>query len=272
MKRTGTALFTLGAVAVLGVAALMAGAGPFQDAGRLALSLGERVGWWAGALFAIALLNGSVLGAGAVTLATSYAIGDVFGVKHSLHRRWDDARVFHGSFALSLALAALVVLVPRVPLGMVTVAVQVLAGILLPSATVFLLLLANDREILGPWTNPPWLNVIAVTAVGILIEMSALLTLVTLFPGLNVTIATVAMSAALAIGLLWLWLLRAPKQTRRSRPTAAERWSWTMPPIETLARPAGSGVRTIGLTVLRGYLIVATILVVAKLLTEAAGA
>ena len=57
--------------------------------------------------------------------------------------------------------AAGIVLIPGAPLGLITTSVQALAGVLLPSATVFLLLLCNDRAVLGPWFNPPWLNAIA---------------------------------------------------------------------------------------------------------------
>ena len=60
-----------------------------------------------------------------------------------------------------VALAAAIVLIPHAPLGLITTAVQALAGILLPSATVFLVLLCNDRAVLGPWVNKPWLNVVA---------------------------------------------------------------------------------------------------------------
>ena len=96
----GTLLFALGAVAVLTTCAVAFSAtswhGAFRDAGTVAAGLGHRSGW-AGALFAVALLSGSVLGAGAVTLSASYAIGDVTGTRHSLHRPWREARVFHGS-------------------------------------------------------------------------------------------------------------------------------------------------------------------------------
>jgi Mn2+/Fe2+ NRAMP family transporter len=85
-----------------------------------------------------------------VTLGASYAIGDVFGVKHSLHRRWGDAPGFYGIYAALVTVAAAVVLIPGAPLGLVTTMVQALAGVLLPSALVFLVLLCNDREVLGP--------------------------------------------------------------------------------------------------------------------------
>ena len=101
------------------------------------------------------LLNASLIGAGALTLSTSYAFGDVFGIKSSLHRKFADAKLFYGMFAAMIAAAAAIVLIPGAPLGVITESVQALAGVLLPSASVFLLLLCNDREVLGPWRNPP---------------------------------------------------------------------------------------------------------------------
>ena len=99
------------------------------------------------------LLNASLIGAGALTLSTSYAFGDVFGTKSSLHRSFRDAKGFYAMFAVVIAGAAAIVLIPGAPLGVITDAVQALAGVLLPSASVFLLLLCNDREVLGPWRN-----------------------------------------------------------------------------------------------------------------------
>ena len=93
---------------------------------------------------------------------------------HALHqlrvrRRVRDAELaapqlrrrqaFYAIFAALVAAAAAIVLIPGAPLGVITVAVQALAGVLLPSASVFLLLLCNDPEVLGPWRNPAWLNV-----------------------------------------------------------------------------------------------------------------
>src|SRR6202035_5551810 len=96
-----------------------------------------------------------------VTLSSSYAFGDVFRRRHSLHHRVREAKAFHASFAALVALAAAIVLIPGAPLGTLTTAVQALAGVLLPSATVFLVLLCNDKAVLGPWTNPRWVNGIA---------------------------------------------------------------------------------------------------------------
>jgi Mn2+/Fe2+ NRAMP family transporter len=166
----GTVLFVVGALGVLLACGFAFGGtalhGTFTGAGAVARGLHAEAGPAAGVLFAIALGVGSVLGASAVTLATSYAVGDYFGLRHSLHRRWREARTFHRTHAVSVLAAAAVVLIPRVPLGLLTTVVQALAGVLLPSATVFLLLLCNDREVLGPLVNPRWLNVLAAAVVG----------------------------------------------------------------------------------------------------------
>ena len=140
--------------------------------------------------FAIVLLNASLIGAGAVTLSTSYAFGDVFGTKGSLHRSFADAKAFYAIFSLLVIGAAAIVLIPGAPLGVITVAVQALAGVLLPSASVFLLLLCNDREVLGPWRNPGWLNVLASVIVAILVLLSLILMATTVFPTIDVTAVT----------------------------------------------------------------------------------
>lgn len=76
-------------------------------------------------------------------------------------------------------------LIPHAPLGLLTLAVQALAGILLPSATVFLVLLCNDRAVLGPRVNTLWLNAVATLIVGPLVLLSSILMVVTLFPTIN---------------------------------------------------------------------------------------
>ena len=128
-----------------------------------------------GALFAIVLLDASIIGAAAVTLSTSYAFGDVFNLKHSLHRSFRDAKAFYGTYAAMIVASAGIVLIPGAPLGLLTEAVQALAGVLLPSASVFLLLLCNDAEVLGPWTNPRWLNVLAGVIIAVLLVLSGTL-------------------------------------------------------------------------------------------------
>jgi Mn2+/Fe2+ NRAMP family transporter len=280
-------------VVILGAAALMIAVsfglgntplhGQFGDAGTVASGLSHTVGRAAGDLFAIALLNAAIIGAAAVTLASSYAFGDVFRRPHSLHHGVGKANLFHGSYAAMVILAAGIVLIPGAPLGTITTAVQALAGVLLPSATVFLLLLCNDKAVLGPWTNPGWLNVLAVVIVGVLVILSAILTATTLFPHIDVTTLTEALFAALAVGLAGIaafiaWGRRRTSPVdlpagarRRPDPDRAQRARWTMPSLELLERPVWSRTRTIGMYTLRGYLVVAVLMLIVKAIEVSLG-
>ena len=174
-------------------------AGHYASALGVARAFGDKSGFL-GALFALVLLDASVIGAAAVTLSTSYAFGDVFGIKHSLHRKFRDAKAFYASYTLVVLLAAGIVLVPAAPLGLLTTAVQALAGVLLPSASVFLLLLCNDPEVLGPWTNPRWLNVLAGVIIAILLMLSGTLVVTTLFSGVSAPAVAPWLAGAGGIG------------------------------------------------------------------------
>ncbi len=272
----GAVLFAIGALGVLLACAFAFAAagrhGAFTDAGAVAAGLRVRVGGAAGALFAVVLGAGSALGASAVTLATSYAVGDYFGLRHSLHRPWRQAKTFHRSYAASVLAAAAVVLIPQAPLGLLTTAVQALAGVLLPSATVFLLLLCNDREVLGPHVNPPWLNVLAAALVGVLLALSALLTATTVAPHVPLAPVFTGVAAAIAVVAAWTTVIAVRGRKAPAPPDPAGRLTWTMPPIESLRPPARSAWRTLGLVVLRCYLLAAVIVLAIRALQIALGA
>jgi hypothetical protein len=247
--------------------------GKFVDAGDIAHLLGQHSGVLGG-LFAIVLLDASIVGAAAVTLATSYAFGDVFGIRHSLHRGFADAKQFYLSYTAMVALAAVIVLIPGAPLGLITTAVQALAGLLLPSASVFLLLLCNDREVLGPWVNRPWLNAVAGVIVGVLLMLSGILMATTLFPDLDVVAVAGYLAVALvvlAVGatLLLRWLARRQPTPAGPEPLAAaiagvDRSTWRMPPLTLLQPVRWSAGTRLGMLALRGYLIVGAVLLVVK--------
>jgi Mn2+/Fe2+ NRAMP family transporter len=235
-------------------------AGAFTDAGGVARGLTHAVGYDAGAMFAVILLNASIIGAASVTLSTSYAFGDIFGMHHSLHRPWKEARFFYGAFAAVIGLAAGLILLPGAPLGLITVGVQALAGVLLPSATVFLLLLCNDEAVLGPWVNKPWLNAVSGLIVSILFAMSLVLMTTTIFPSVNVTTIVTVLGGLLAVGYGFgvIQMLR----TNRSRPSKPQlspeqRTNWRMPPLNLLHRPKLSRGRTATLYGMWAYLIIA---------------
>ncbi|WP_073946345.1 NRAMP family divalent metal transporter [Streptomyces kebangsaanensis] len=272
----GIVIVVIGAAAMMGfTAAAFAGTGGFgrfTDAAGIAGGLEHQAGRVAGVLFAIALLDASVIGAFAVSLSTAYAVGDVLGLKHSLHRGVGGAKGFYAVYAGLVAAAAAIVLVPGSPLGLLTEGVQTLAGVLLPSASVFLLLLCNDRQVLGPWVNGRKTNAFTTVVVGVLVTLSVILTAAVLFPGLSSAAILWILTACAATGLA----LTGHFFTRRRRATpppvdrTAAR-SWRMPPLHTLPRPVMSTSRRIGMTALRGYLLVAVVLVVLKVTEVALG-
>ncbi len=270
----GAFIVVLGAAGLVAISAFALhnhGFGLFQDAGRTASDLKRSLGSVAGAFFAVILLNASLIGAGALTLSTSYAFGDMFGTKSSLHRSFNDARSFYLIFAGLIAGAAAIVLIPGAPLGVITTSVQALAGVLLPSATVFLLLLCNDRAVLGPWRNPGWLNVLATVIVATLVLLSLILMATTVFPTLDVTSFALIGGGVFAIALLGFgaWTLRNSR-TRGDvtvideLPTTVPKSQWTMPQLTFLEPAVWSTGKKAAMLGLRGYLVVSVVLLVVK--------
>ena len=248
--------------------------GHFTDALGVARGLASHIHPVVGSIFALLLFDASIVGASAVTLATSYAFGDMFGVRHSLHRGVGEAKLFYSSYTAMVLLAAAIVLIPRAPLGLITTAVQALAGIMLPSTTVFAVLLCNDRAVLGPWVNRPWLNLFAGLIVGVLIVLSMILVVSTVIPSVDVTrlllVLGSAMIAVLIGGAVWFQLNRG-----RAAPvpelSRAERENWRMPALALLERPAWSLGRKILMLTLSGYLMLAIVLLGVKAVQLALG-
>jgi NRAMP (natural resistance-associated macrophage protein)-like metal ion transporter len=277
----GAAVVVLGAGALICAAGFgLAGsqyAGHFTNAGGVASALQHTVGSVAGAFLALLLLNASLIGAGTVTLATSYVVGDVFGARASLHRSFREAKGFYSIFSALILTAAGIVLIPGAPLGLITLAVQALCGILLPMTTMFLLMLCNDREVLGPWTNGPWLKALATVIVGALVLLSLILTVTTLFPSINVT--DMAIGGAIALAVVLLLLAAGALRARRGvdgvsviedRPEGPKE-HWTMPPAALLSRPVWSTARRLAIVALGSYMVLAVALLLVKTVQLASG-
>ncbi|ATY14927.1 divalent metal cation transporter [Amycolatopsis sp. AA4] len=268
----GLVVVMIGAAAIMGIAAAaFAGTGTaFSDTAGVTNGIEAYAGRTAGALFAVALLDASIVGAFAVSLSSAYAIGDVFGMKHSLHRGARHAKGFYAVYAGLVALSATIVLIPGSPLGLLTTGVQTLAGVLLPSATVFLLLLCNDKAVLGPWVNGRLTNLFTSVVVGVLVVLSVILTASVLFPDLSAGQIFLIMAVSGGIGVLTAGyaLVRRRSAAPIDRTGRAE---WRMPPLQYLPPPELSIGRKIGLTALRTYLLLAMALVVVKLVQLALG-
>ena len=241
-------------------------AGHFVNAQSVATGIGARIGSAAGAIFALLLIDASIIGASAVTLATSYAFGDTFGIRHSLHRSWREAKPFYATFSALVVLAAALTLFPGAPLGLITTAVQALAGVLLPSASLFLLLLCNDREVLGPWVNRTWLNVVATLILGILVMLSLILVVTTVFSSVNVPLLLGVLTVVMLIALVGVTAFTTRGARARPADTFAEedRETWRMPSLALLTRPVPSRSRLVALYAMRGYLVLAVLLLLVK--------
>ena len=281
----GIAMVIVGAGAIMAfTAATFAGQpefGNFTDAGGIAAGIGKYVGRTAGVMFAIALIDAALIGASAVSLSTAYAIGDVFSTRHSLHRKVGDAKAFYAVYVLLIGLAAAIVLIPGSPLGLLTLAVQVLAGVLLPSATVFLLLLCNDKPVLGPWVNSRGLNTFTGAVIAALVVLSVILTVSVLFPAATTdqAILFILVGGGLAAAILALVIMAlgggaaGNKAAIHDAADAAElaRNTWRMPPLERLQPMKLSLAAKTWMGILRLYLVVAVALVLFRVVTLALG-
>jgi Mn2+/Fe2+ NRAMP family transporter len=275
----GIVLVIFGAVAMISFcAAAFAGhkeAGNYTDAFATAQALETYAGRLPATLFALALLDASIVGAAAVSLSTAYAIGDVFSLKHSLHRKPSDAKGFYGVYFALVIVAALLVLTPGTPLGLLTNAVQTLAGVLLPSATVFLLLLCNDTAVLGPWSNSRALNLFTGAVVAVLVMLSIVLIASVLFPEIGarsiiaILIGGSVLGILLTAGARLFESSREPSGVFRSEalitPTIDLRDSWRMPPLDTLPPVRLRLTSRIWMIVLRVYLVVSGGLVLMRI-------
>ena len=137
---------------------------------------------YVGALLAIGLLDAGFLGAICISLASSWAFGEVFGWAHSLNHKVKEAPWFYAYYFFDLLLAGTVVLIPRAPLVLITLFVQVIAVTLLPAALVFLILLLNNEETMGEYKNTLFQNVANIGIVVMIIVISTLYGISALFP------------------------------------------------------------------------------------------
>jgi Mn2+/Fe2+ NRAMP family transporter len=123
-------------------------------------------------LFPVALAVAALTAALTLTASTCWATAEALGGRPTLNSRWAESPLFYGSGLGIAALAASVVMVPALPLAYLNLTVQVVDTVLMPAALLFLLLLANDRELVGSYVNRPWQNLVGVGVMGLLIAMN----------------------------------------------------------------------------------------------------
>lgn len=139
---------------------------------------------YVGSALAIGLFDAGLLGAICISLASSWAMGEVFGWAHSINNKPSDAPMFYVFYFFSLIGAGIIVLLPGAPLVLITLFVQVIAVTLLPAALVFLILLLNNEELMGKYKNTLTQNILAFSIVLMIIILSTLYALSVIFPNI----------------------------------------------------------------------------------------
>jgi Mn2+/Fe2+ NRAMP family transporter len=178
--------------AVFGIAAILAtvplfrhgiGAKDFQAA-QFAQALEPRIGHVGAALFALGIFEAGIVAAVAISTSSAYAFGEVLHTGHSLNRPLREAWPFYSILLGSACLAAGLVLIPHAPLEFIILTVNVIAVLAMPPALAFLLLLVNDREVMGDYANGPLANFAGITVTVLLVAAGLWYGLATVFPRL----------------------------------------------------------------------------------------
>jgi Mn2+/Fe2+ NRAMP family transporter len=153
-----------------------------ETAKDAALALTPLAGRYAAALFALGLINASLFSATVLPLATSYSVCEALGFEAGVDRTMRQAPIFYGLYIVLIAGACAVVLLPNAPLLRILLLPQVANGILLPFILVFMLLLVNQRRLMGTYTNSVPFNIIAWVTTAALIILTLALVVTQIFP------------------------------------------------------------------------------------------
>ncbi len=153
-----------------------------ETAKDAAVALGPLAGRYAASLFAFGLINASLFSASVLPLATSYYVCEALGFDAGVDRTVRQAPVFYGLYAALIVGASIVVLLPNAPLLQIMFISQVANGVLLPFILIFMLLLINDREVMGAYRNSKLFNGIAWITVAIMIVLTLAMVATLVFP------------------------------------------------------------------------------------------
>ncbi len=164
--------------------------GTITSAADAAQALEPITGHLAELLFAVGLFGASVLAATIMPISTAYVICEAFGWESGVGKRFGDARAFFGIYSFVLVIGALVVLIPGIDLLPVILASQNLQGLLLPIVLIFMVLLVNDRGLMGRHANGRRANTLAWTAVGLVVLLDLVLLGTTALGFLGVDVGT----------------------------------------------------------------------------------
>ena len=149
------------------------GGGEIKDAADAAMALGPFAGRFASLLFAVGLVNASLLSAAILPLATAYNVCEGLGFESGIERRFSEAPIFYWLYTLLIASGAGFVLIPKLPLLKVILLSQVANGVLLPFVLIYMLTLINRKRIMQDYVNKFWQNAVAWSTAVVMIALTA---------------------------------------------------------------------------------------------------
>jgi len=152
-----------------------------NEAKDAALALKPLAGELASQVFAFGLFIASIFSATILPLATAFYVCEAFGFEAGIDKKWDEAKEFYVLYTGILVLSAAIILIPNAPLILISLWTQVLNGMLLPIVLVCMILLVNNKKIMGQHVNKPINNIIGWSAVGILIVLTITLLVMPMF-------------------------------------------------------------------------------------------
>lgn len=150
-----------------------------ETAKDAAISLAPLAGNWAANLFAFGLFNASMFSASILPLATAYYICEALGFEAGVNKTWDEAPSFYSLFTALIVAGAAIILIPHAPLIPIMVWSQVVNGALLPFILIFMLVLINDRKLMGAYTNSRAFNWVAWVTTVVMIVLTLMLVAIT---------------------------------------------------------------------------------------------
>lgn len=153
-----------------------------NNVGDVAVALQPLAGKFAELLFALGLLNAAVFTATILPLSTAYYVCEAFGFERGVDNSFAEAPIFYSLYLALIVIGAGAVIVPGAPLLAIIFYSQVLNGVLLPFVLVLMLLLINNKRLMGRWTNGPVFNIIAWTTVIVVGALTIISTAETIFP------------------------------------------------------------------------------------------
>ena len=157
----------------------------YVDPSQMAVALKPIMGTFAKNALLLLAVNASILGTVAISLSSSFAYAESMGWSHSLQKKIKDAPGFYVVYALAVLAAGAIVLIPQAPLQIIIIGVQVLAGVMLPVAIVFLQIMLSDKELLGEkFANKKWNNYVNWTIIVMMFAMSFVLAAQILLPNI----------------------------------------------------------------------------------------